>query len=147
MTRSLDKYVPFTFDPQQPYITVWDGTVFQVLDEHGDYNSTATAAAYQAYLSSHPVPDIPSPPTPPTPLPDVNIHVVTFLERVPLFKRIAIREVAKVNPVVEDFLDILNKAEQVILDAPDVIGGLQYLVSQNLLTVEEAKVCSPYYPD
>jgi hypothetical protein len=143
--KRMDRYQPYTFDPTEPYVTVWDGTVFQVMDADGVYDASATSAAYQAYIASHPLPNIPVPPPPPTPLPTREIHVVEFMQRVPTAKRIAIREAAKSDPILEDFLDIMDKAQQVILDAPNVLSGLSYLVALNLLTQQEARVISPYF--
>ena len=43
---------PTTFDPNLAHIEAADGTKFQVLNETGDdWDETATAAAYNAYLA------------------------------------------------------------------------------------------------
>jgi hypothetical protein len=39
-------------DPQKGYVTLKDGTVWQVLDGNGEYDDAATAAAIDAYLEA-----------------------------------------------------------------------------------------------
>lgn len=61
-----------------------------------------------------------------------------FLKRFPTDKRIAIRAAAKTDVLIEDFMDLLNRAQAVYPGNDDVRAALQYLVSQNLLTADEA---------
>jgi xanthine dehydrogenase iron-sulfur cluster and FAD-binding subunit A len=68
------------------------------------------------------------------------LTVYEFLKRIPAAKRIAIRARAKTDPIVEDFMDLLNRSGAVYPTNEDVQAGLGYLVSQNLLTAEEAAV-------
>ncbi len=56
-----------------------------------------------------------------------------FLKRIPTPKRIGIRVAAKNNPIVEDFVSLLDSANEVLSDDPDMIVGLDYLVSIGLL--------------
>lgn len=72
------------------------------------------------------------------PRPKVPISVLTFLRRFPQAKRIAIR--ASHDPIIDDFLALLDstRKSEVELDDPDTIAGVGYLVSQGLLTEEEA---------
>lgn len=62
-----------------------------------------------------------------------------FMERIPQEKRIAIRAARTTNPVIEDFLDLLEKAGDVIPTHPKVQAGLAYLVSLGFLTEQEAE--------
>lgn len=50
-----------------------------------------------------------------------------FLNRFTAQERITIKEVAKTNPALEDFMDMLNLASFVNPDAVEVYGGLSYL--------------------
>lgn len=63
------------------------------------------------------------------PLPYVRATVLTrlaFLQRMTPQERIAIRTAAKVDPVAEDFIHMLDIADDVGLDHPDTIAGLGY---------------------
>lgn len=59
-----------------------------------------------------------------------------FLERLTSAERIAIRELAKTNPIVNDFMQMLDISQEVILDNPLVAQGLNYLVYINALTAD-----------
>lgn len=51
------------------------------------------------------------------------ITKLEFLDRFTPEERIAIRNAAKTNPVIEDYLDILNNASEVNLLSGTTIGG------------------------
>ena len=60
---------------------------------------------------------------------DVNrvMTVHQFLNRFTAQERIAIKEAAKTNPALSDFMDMLNSASFVDPDEAEVYGGLYYL--------------------
>lgn len=59
-----------------------------------------------------------------------------FLRRFTAAERVAARTLAKTNPIIEDFMDLLGKAENVLSSDPDTQAGMGYLVMQGVLTVE-----------
>lgn len=63
----------------------------------------------------------------------VEITRVEFLRRFTVQERIGARTLAKTDPVIEDFLALLDLAESVRLDDPDVTMALGYLTQQNVL--------------
>lgn len=65
-----------------------------------------------------------------------TITPFTFLRRFTAPERVAIR--ASANPYVVDFMDLLNKATEVLQSDPDVQGGMAYLVSLGLLSQARA---------
>jgi len=65
-----------------------------------------------------------------------TISSLTFLRRFTAPERVAIR--TSQDPYVVDFMDLLNKATEVLQSDPDVQGGMAYLVSLGLLTQERA---------
>ena len=80
-----------------------------------------------------------------TPNIEVDAPVVTprltqlaFLRRMTQAERIAFRQAAKVDPVMEDFMDLLDLAQDVDLKDPDVIAGLQAAEAAGLLAAGRA---------
>lgn len=69
-----------------------------------------------------------------------NISALAFKQRVPPGKRIAIRADAPSDPLIADFLDLLNTPGQglIDLDHPDTVNGCAYLVARGYLTPAEA---------
>lgn len=65
--------------------------------------------------------------------------VLDFLRRFTAQERIAARQAAKTDPILEDFWGLLDRATIVRNDDPDVLLGLGYLVQQGLLTAERMK--------
>ena len=63
-----------------------------------------------------------------------TVEVIEFLQRFDVAERIGIRTAAKTDPVVEDFMDLVNKSTRIDLNAPDVTAGLDYMVGNGLLT-------------
>lgn len=76
----------------------------------------------------------PVPPVPPPPPPVDELNKVDFLRLFTQAERIAIRAAAKVNPVVEDYEDMLNKAPTVRLSDPDIQAGVPLLEAAGHLT-------------
>lgn len=61
------------------------------------------------------------------------IHKALFKRRFTAQERIAIRAASASDPVLFDFMDVLDTTEQVFLDDAELIQGLGYLVLLNLL--------------
>lgn len=57
-----------------------------------------------------------------------------FLRRFTPAERVAARSLAKTDLIVEDFMDLLMKADNVISTDPDTQAGMDYLVANNVLT-------------
>lgn len=72
-----------------------------------------------------------SPPAP-TPAPRV-ISQFAFSRLFTKAERIAIRQAAKVNADVEDFLDILDRAGEVDLDLQDTVDGVMAMEAASLI--------------
>jgi hypothetical protein len=53
-----------------------------------------------------------------------------FLKRLTLAERAAARELAKTDPIAADFMHLLDRSGEVQQNNPDVLAGLNYLVSQ-----------------
>lgn len=61
------------------------------------------------------------------------IHKLLFMQRLTLNERAAIRGARAADPVVDDFLYLLEQSEQVNLEDATVSAGLGYLVAEGLL--------------
>ena len=73
-------------------------------------------------------------PEPPPPPPVDELHKVDFLRLFTQAERIAIRQAAKVNQVVEDYQDMLEASpEKVRLSDPDIQEGVPELEDAGLL--------------
>lgn len=71
---------------------------------------------------------------PPAPAPARRwVSQADFKRRLTAPERIAIRAARSADPVVDDFVDILDSAPDVDLDDADLIAGLAYLVGLELL--------------
>lgn len=68
------------------------------------------------------------------------ITVYEFLSRMTPQERVGIRATAKTNPIVEDFMDLLNRSGAVYPNNQDVQMGLQYLVAIGGLTAGRAAI-------
>ena len=68
----------------------------------------------------------------------LNLTKLEFLRRFTAEERIAIR--ASTNPIIVDFMELLNLAENVRLDDADTIAGVNYLESIALLAVGRAAI-------
>ena len=67
---------------------------------------------------------------------DPQLTKLQFLRRFTAPERIAIR--ASVNPVIMDFMQLLDLAQDVRLDDPDTMAGVAYLEQQELLATGRA---------
>lgn len=63
-----------------------------------------------------------------------------FLSRMTPQERIGIRSAASSDPIIEDFMALLDRADVVHPLNPDVQAGLAYFVATGLLTAERAAV-------
>jgi hypothetical protein len=72
-------------------------------------------------------------PPPPPPPPVDELHKVDFLRLFTQAERIAIRQAAKSNPVVEDYQAILDAATIIRLSDPDIQEGIPELEDAGLL--------------
>lgn len=61
-----------------------------------------------------------------------------FMTRFTLEERLAIRAAAKIDPVIDDFLELLKISDYIYPMHKMTQAGLQYMVSQGLLTAERA---------
>ena len=82
----------------------------------------------------------------PTPEPTLELYPTTLtpVEFKLLFtspERVAIKEASKTDPIIEDFLEIMNdlRLKEVILTLQSNIDAIHYLVSKNLLTEERGE--------
>jgi hypothetical protein len=64
-----------------------------------------------------------------------ELSAIDFLKRIPMAKRIAIRQSA--DPIVKDILGLLDAAQIVHKDDQDTEASLGYLMSQGLLTQDD----------
>lgn len=71
------------------------------------------------------------------PRPSVPISKLTFLRRFTAPERIAIR--ASVDPIIVDFMGLLDMASEVMLDDPDTMAAVGYFEQQGLLTAGRAE--------
>ena len=62
-----------------------------------------------------------------------------FLRLLTSQERVAIRTAAKTNPYIEDYLDLVDKADSINLDNADVSGGLTILEAGGLLATGRAE--------
>ena len=70
-----------------------------------------------------------------------SFHVWTILEfkrRMTQAERVTIRTAAKSNASVEDFMDMLDSAQEVRSDDPDLAAGLQLLEAAGMLAAGRA---------
>ena len=66
------------------------------------------------------------------------LTLIKFLDRFTPYERIAIRTVAKTDPVTDDFIQILMGTPEVNLLDPMINKGLAYLVYLGILTQQRA---------
>ena len=72
----------------------------------------------------------------PTPAPEpapVPLNKIDFLRLFLQGERIAIRDAAKVNPIIADYQDMLDAAGVVLLTDPDIVAGVPLLETAGLL--------------
>ncbi len=81
------------------------------------------------------LPDPDAPPPPPEPVYGGR-RVLTQLEFMRLFtvpERVAMRRASKLNEVMEDYLDLMRLAQEINLDDPDTIAGVQMMEGAELI--------------
>lgn len=78
------------------------------------------------------------PPMPERPAGPRLLTKVAYLKRFTQPERIGIREAAKVNAVVEDYVELLNLAQDVDLADPETVAGVQQLEAAGLLAAGRA---------
>lgn len=71
-----------------------------------------------------------APPAPPAPR---TLSKLQFLRSLTQAERIAFRQAAKANPIMEDFMALLDLAENVDKDDADVVAGLQAAEAAGLI--------------
>lgn len=78
------------------------------------------------------LPFTPEPPPPPEPAPP-ELDKVDFLRLFTQAERIAIRQMAKTDPVVEDYQYMLDNASVIRLSDPDILAGVPLLEMAGLI--------------
>lgn len=66
------------------------------------------------------------------------VSSLAFLERFTQAERIALRDAARQNAVLDDWLDLLRAAQEVDLDAERTVAGIAAFVNGALLTTKRA---------
>lgn len=61
------------------------------------------------------------------------VTVYQFLNRLTAQERVTIKTVAKDNVALQDYLDMVNQAQEIDLNDPTLYGGLMFFVSLGLL--------------
>lgn len=59
-----------------------------------------------------------------------------FMERFTYEERVALRALAKNDPMAEDWLDLLRASQEVRLDDPRTMAGLNFMVLRGVLTYQ-----------
>lgn len=95
-------------------------------------------------FATHDHTEIAEPPAAPAPLSTVyggrrELTPLEFLRLLTQPERVAIRTAAKQNATIEDYLDLIDKADTVNLDNDDVSGGLTLLEQAGLLASGRAE--------
>jgi hypothetical protein len=92
-----------------------------------------------AFVEAHYPGDFTEIEEPPAPVPTVRVlSKVTYLKRFTQTERINIRAAAAANPVVDDYVQLLNLTSEVDLDDPDTVGGANALEAAGLLEAGRA---------
>jgi len=78
----------------------------------------------------------------PDPLPpgDMRVTRLAFLQRFTLQERMTVRAARSTDPVVEDFMAMVDAATFIDLARPDTEDGVGYLVTKNHITADRAGV-------
>jgi hypothetical protein len=74
----------------------------------------------------------------PAPVRQIVLSRLEFLQRLTVQERIAIRTAAKSNPIVEDFMHLLDLAADVNLTHAATMQGVGYLEQQGLIAAGRA---------
>jgi len=78
------------------------------------------------------------PPAPEAPS-DMRVTQLAFLQRFTLAERMSIRAARTTDPVVDDFMDLVDKATFIDLARDDTEAGVGYLVQIGKVTAERAE--------
>lgn len=89
---------------------------------------------------AEPIPPVYVEPDPVAPTPESRVPItrLAFMRRFPTEKRIAIREAAKVDPVLGDAMSLLDLAQDVDLDDGDTQRLVGYLQTLGLISADDA---------
>lgn len=68
----------------------------------------------------------------------IRLTKLEFLRRFSINERIALRQAAQASPQVYDYMALLELAEEVFLDDPDTVGGVEFLEQIGLIGVGRA---------
>lgn len=68
-----------------------------------------------------------------TPLPETKITKLSFKQRMTAGERISVRAAAQNDPIVFDFIDLVDSANFIDLASQDTIDGVNYLELQGLI--------------
>ena len=97
-----------------------------------DSADTANLIAVQQGATARLLAEDENPPRPELPIfRDPQLTKLQFLRRFTVQERLAIR--ASTNPIILDFMQLLDLAQDVRLDDPDTLIGVNYLEQQELL--------------
>lgn len=118
-------------------------TTYAVIDKATGREVTRYAAASVALLDQYPavthdhtpVPDEPVQPAPPTAFVWTRLE---YLRRFTPPERIRIRDAAAASPVLADYLQLLDLAEEVRSDDPDTISAVTMLEGAELIAAGRA---------
>ena len=113
------------------YVIEKDGyAVNVILSDSGEIAThiAAQQGATARLLGENEVPIYASPPSAPR---EITLTQLAFLRRFTAQERIAIRSSS--DPVIIDFLHLVNLAQDVNLDDLDTVAGLAYLEAQQLI--------------
>jgi hypothetical protein len=75
-----------------------------------------------------------------SPIPARSLSKIDYLKRFTQEERIAIRDSAKINSTVNDYVELMNAASSINLDDPDTVYGLNALELAGLLDAGRAGV-------
>lgn len=88
---------------------------------------------YEAWIADGNRPEDYMPPEP-DPVVKTWDRALDFKLEFTMEERAQMRGFAKVDPVAEDFLDLLNSATRIVADDPLLLQGLAYMVGNGILT-------------
>lgn len=122
------------------YAQITNGVVTAVTETHGTINApdmVAIASLDASLLGNSYANGVFTPPV--IPAPPKILSKVAYLKRFTQAERIAIRSAAKVSPQVNDYIEMLNAAADVVhLEDPITAEGLYALEAAGLLAAGRA---------
>ena len=100
----------------------------------GEYLAVECAGVPENDSTYDPETGVITPPSPPAPPAAARILTkVAYLKRFTQAERMAIRGAAKESPQVEDYVELLNLSEEVDLDDPETVLGVNTLEAAGLI--------------